>query len=60
MRTDVVGEKEIAERLGVKRQTVRAWVAWGTFPAPQWTVSGAPAWRWKTIEAWARATGRLR
>lgn len=54
-----VGLVEIAERLGVERQTVDAWRHRRLLPDPAWTVGGRPAWAWSTIEAWARHTGRL-
>ena len=54
-----VGLAEIAERLGVERQTVDAWRHRGVLPDPAWTVGGRPAWAWSTIEEWARHTGRL-
>src|SRR5690606_21271027 len=54
-----VGLVEIAERLGVERQTVDAWRHRGVLPDPAWTVGGRPAWAWSTIEEWARHTGRL-
>jgi hypothetical protein len=56
---DIVGLKEIAERLGVKQQTAAAWRYRSLLPPQEGTVSGAPAWTWGTIERWARATGRL-
>ncbi len=56
---DVVGIREIAQRLGVKPQTAATWRVRGLLPAEEGTVSGAPCWRWSTIEAWAAATGRL-
>jgi hypothetical protein len=56
---DIVGLKEIAERLGVKQQTAAAWRYRGLLPPEEGTVSGAPAWTWATIEGWAKATGRL-
>jgi hypothetical protein len=56
---DIVGIKEIAERLGVKQQTAAAWRYRGLLPPEEGTVSGAPAWAWATIERWARHTGRL-
>lgn len=59
MADDVVGITEIAERLGVQRKTAVMWRLRGRLPEPRWTVSGNPAWEWSTIEAWARATGRL-
>lgn len=68
---DVVGEREIAERLGVEVQTVAAWVYRGKgkhgtrrragadpFPPARWSVSGVPAWYWPDVEVWAIATGR--
>jgi len=59
-RIDPVGLVEIAERLGVKRETANQWSWRGLLPAPRWTVSGAPAWDWRLdIEPWARSTGRL-
>lgn len=56
---EIVGLKEIAERLGVKPQTAAAWRHRGLLPPPDGTVSGAPAWRWEVIEDWARHTGRV-
>lgn len=54
-----VGMIEIAERLGVRRQTVQQWRFRGLLPDPAWTISGDPAWDWAVIEHWARETGRL-
>jgi hypothetical protein len=56
---DIVGLKEIAERLGVKQQTAAAWRYRRLLPPEEGTVSGAPAWTWSRIESWAEATGRL-
>jgi hypothetical protein len=56
---DIVGLKEIAERLGVKQQTAATWRWRNLLPPEEGTVSGAPAWSWTTIERWARETGRL-
>lgn len=56
---DIVGLKEIAERLGVKQQTAAAWRHRNLLPPPEGTVSGAPAWQWRTIEEWAVRTGRV-
>jgi len=58
-KADPVGLAEIAERLGVQRQTAKDWKQRGLLPPPQWTVSRAPAWDWPDIEKWARRTGRL-
>ena len=53
-----VGLAEIADRLGVARQTVDSWRTRGVLPAPTWEVGGRPAWDWETIRAWADTTGR--
>jgi hypothetical protein len=55
-----VGAAEIAERLGVRPQTVHTWRQRGLMPEPRWRVSGQPAWEWSDIETWARRTGRVR
>lgn len=55
-----VGATEIAQRLGVKRETVNQWQYRGLLPPARWTVSGGPAWDWPDIERWARDTGRLK
>ena len=57
-RMDVVGLKDIAERLNVKQQTAAAWKHRGLLPEPEWIVSGMPAWSWETIAYWAARTGR--
>ena len=54
-----VGASEIAERLGVKPQTVHTWRQRSIMPEPRWRVSGQPAWEWREIEEWAKRTGRL-
>lgn len=54
-----VGLIEIADRLGVQRNTVDVWRQRGVLPDPDWTVGGRPAWNWPTIEQWARDSGRL-
>ena len=56
---DPVGTADIAERLGVKQQTVAMWKYRGLLPEPRWTVSGLPAWEWSDIEKWAKSTGRI-
>lgn len=54
-----VGIQEVAERLGVKHQTVRAWRVLGALP-PAWAeLAVGPVWKWSTIRQWARDTGRL-
>lgn len=56
---DPVGPAEIAQRLNVKAKTVHVWKVRGILPEPEWTLSGVPIWQWRTIEAWAKQTGRL-
>lgn len=51
--TDLVGMLEIADRLGVERQTVRAWRQRGLFPEPVAVVSRTPVWRWRDVQRWA-------
>lgn len=62
---DVVGEREIAERLAVKADTVAHWHHRSRrgqsprgFPPARWSVSGLPAWYWPDIAEWAVSTGR--
>ena len=64
---DPVAVKDIAERLGVKAQTVAQWrdrsrrgVLNLPFPEPALTVAERNIWEWPTVVAWAKATGRLR
>ncbi len=54
-----VGQHEIAELLDVAPATVRQWSWRGLLPEAEFLVGGRPAWRWSTIERWARETGRL-
>jgi predicted DNA-binding transcriptional regulator AlpA len=58
MTCDPVGIPEIAERLGVKRETVDVWRFRGLLPEPRWTVGGRPAWDWPDVLTWAEKTGR--
>lgn len=59
MTCDPVGIVEIADRLGVKRQTVDQWRLRKLLPEPCWTVGKRPAWTWNQIAEWGRSTGRL-
>jgi transposase len=56
---DVVGAKEIAERLGVPANTVHVWRKRGVLPEPDGFVSGMPAWKWATIRNRLRSSGNL-
>ena len=55
---DPVGLPEIADRLGVQHNTALMWRKRGLLPDHEYTVGGGPAWEWRTIERWARKTGR--
>jgi hypothetical protein len=54
---DVVGAKEIAERLGIPENTVHMWRKRGLLPNAEGVVSGMPAWRWTTIKNWLQSHG---
>jgi len=56
----MVGQTEIAEMLGVKRQTVRMWNHRGMLPEPHQVLAAGPIWRAETIVTWAKQTGRLK
>ena len=58
MALDIVGIADIADRLVVRQQTAAAWNHRGLLPSPAGYVSGLPWWHWRTIERWAKATGR--
>lgn len=58
MACDPVGQTEIAARLGVQPNTVNMWRKRELLPPPDWTISGVPAWNWRTILKWAQRTGR--
>jgi predicted DNA-binding transcriptional regulator AlpA len=57
----LVGTKEIADRLGVRRpQVVHDWRRrYPDFPAPVARLSQVWVWAWSDVERWARSTGRL-
>ena len=58
--SDLVGSAEIAERLGVVRETVLLWRRRPVdFPEPVATLQQAMDWNWRDVEAWARSSGRL-
>lgn len=52
---DLVGPREIADRLGVARGTVRQWRWRGVMPAPLAIVSDVPVWHYPDIEVWYEA-----
>jgi len=60
--SQLVGAKEIAERLGYKQAVyVHALRRrYEDFPEPIADLSAALIWDWPDVEAWARATGRLK
>jgi len=46
---------DLAERLGVKVETVRIYKTRGTLPDPDAYVGQSPLWRTETIDAWQAA-----
>lgn len=44
--------KGIAEHLGVSIRTVETWRYRRQLPEPEFTFSGVPVWKQKTIEKW--------
>jgi hypothetical protein len=58
---DLVGAAEIAERLGILRQSVHQLRRRGTddFPPPVAELKQGHLWSWAAVETWARSTGRL-
>jgi hypothetical protein len=58
--SDIVGLSEIAERLGVEKDTPDVWRRRGLLPEPRAVISGTPLWDWdRDIVPWATATGRM-
>ena len=55
-----MGLADIAERLGLRRQTIAVWrLRHHDFPKPRWEVSGWPAWDWGyDVIPWLQKTGR--
>lgn len=58
---ELVGAKDIASRLGVKRaQVVHEWRRrYPGFPDPVAEIGGGLIWLWPEVLEWARRTGRL-
>jgi prophage regulatory protein len=56
----LVGLTEIAEMLGISRQRADQLVRQAGFPAPDAVITAGRIWRTEDVEAWARATGRLK
>lgn len=58
----LVTTSEIAEALGLSRESVRLWASGRrgdrTFPAHRAVVGGQKVWAWAEVFAWARAAGR--
>ncbi len=59
---ELVGAADIAERLGIAYvETVHSWRRrYPDFPQPAVVRGRLMLWHWPDVEAWARATGRLR
>jgi len=57
---ELVGAKEIADRLGVGTSIVHDWRRrHDRFPPPIARLSMGFVWAWSDVESWARATRRL-
>jgi predicted DNA-binding transcriptional regulator AlpA len=57
----LVGTREISERIGVGVNTVHLWRRrHPDFPQPITVVSGVHIWLWPEVQRWAEDTGRLR
>jgi len=59
---DLVGAAEIADRLGIAYvETIHNWRRrYPDFPPPIAKLRQALIWSWPDVEAWAKATGRLK
>lgn len=57
---DLMGLTEIAEMLGVSRQRIDQLAHTDDFPEPVAELAAGRIWERADVEAWARATGRLR
>lgn len=55
----LVGVAEIADLLGVSRQRVHQLAAREDFPRPLAVLVMGSVWDRKTVEEWARETGRI-
>lgn len=57
---DLVGAAEIAERLGIVRQSVHQLRRrHPDFPEPIAKLKQTHVWAWSEVEEWAKQTGRL-
>lgn len=59
MTCDPVGVADIADRLGVKRQTVALWNMKKRLPPPDWQLRSGPLWHWPRVKKWAKDAGKL-
>lgn len=56
---DLVGAKEIADRLGVSSSVVHDWRRrHQAFPEPVTQLSMGLVWSWLEVQRWAKSTGR--
>ena len=56
---DLVGPKEIADRLGWPRNKVRTYISRGLFPEPYAVLGMGPVWVWEDVAEIAREKGWL-
>lgn len=57
--TELVIAADIAERLGISRARVSVLASRADFPRPVGRLGRSDVWPWKSVERWARETGRL-
>lgn len=56
----VMGLQEVTEAVGVRPNTISAWIKRGHIPPPDARLACGPIWRQSTIAAWASGPGRER
>jgi predicted DNA-binding transcriptional regulator AlpA len=55
----LIGPKDVADMLGVKRSTVYMWRYYDQLPEPVQVVARVPLWRRGDIIKWAKKTNRM-
>lgn len=56
---ELLGITEVAEVLGIHRDTLAEWRRRPGFPIPDVQLGTSPGWRRSRIVAWARGNGKL-
>ena len=52
--------RELVERLGICRQTLRNWIAAGDFPPPHMTIGRRHFWRVNDVMRWEARAGETK